>query len=201
MIDAHARLRANFPGLLTLIVPRHPERGAAVAAEAAALGLAVTQRSGGALPGPGTAIYVADTLGELGLFYRLAPLAFIGGSLVPHGGQNPLEPARLGCAILLGPHSWNFADPVGRLLAAEAALPVADTAALAATALDVLTNPGRGENMAKAAAALVATSSVATSSNATASTSTGAPLDTLPGQVAQALLELLPAGTTPAGTD
>jgi 3-deoxy-D-manno-octulosonic-acid transferase len=201
VLAAHASMAARLPDLLTVIVPRHPERGAAVAAEAAALGLAVTQRSGGALPGPGTAIYVADTLGELGLFYRLAPLAFIGGSLVPHGGQNPLEPARLGCAILLGPHSWNFADPVGRLLAAEAALPVADTAALAATALDVLTNPGRGENMAKAAAALVATSSVATSSNATASTSTGAPLDTLPGQVAQALLELLPAGTTPAGTD
>jgi len=185
VLAAHAAMAPRLPGLLTIIVPRHPERGAAVAAEASAAGLVATQRSRGHLPGPETAVYVADTLGELGLFYRLARLAFIGGSLVPHGGQNPLEPARLGCAIMLGPHSWNFADPVGRLLAAEAALPVADTAALAATALDVLTSPRRGENVAKAAATLVSASVDPTD------TAAPAPRDALPGQVAQALLELL----------
>jgi 3-deoxy-D-manno-octulosonic-acid transferase len=191
VMAAHAAMAPRLPGLLTIIVPRHPERGAAVAAESAAAGLAVAQRSAGQLPGPETSIYLADTLGELGLFYRLARLAFIGGSLVPHGGQNPLEPARLGCAIMLGPHSWNFADPVGRLLAAKAAFPVADAAALAATALDVLTHPCRGENVAKAAAALVLTP--------TPSASTPAPPGSLPGQVAQALLELLPEEPRSAG--
>ncbi len=193
VLAAHASMATRLPALLTVIVPRHPERGAAVAAEAAALGLAALRRSSGALPAAGTAIYVADTLGELGLFYRLARLAFVGGSLVPHGGQNPLEPARLGCAIMLGPHTWNFADPVGRLLAAEAALPIGDAATLAATALDVLTNPCRGENVAKAAAALVASSMVSPSTDGPA-----ASLETLPGQVARALLELLPAGPRPA---
>lgn len=173
VIAAHRAMAPRLPGLLTVIVPRHPERGAAVAAEAD--GLAVARRSTGALPGPETAIYVADTLGELGLFYRLARACFVGGSLVRHGGQNPLEPARLGCPILLGPHHWNFAEPVARLGAAGGLLAVADAAALAAGALDVLTTPGRGENMAKAAAAVVA------------------PATALPGQVAAALLELLPA--------
>ncbi len=187
VLAAHAAMAARLPGLLTVIVPRHPERGAAVAAEALAAGLATAQRSQGALPGPQVAVYVADTLGELGLFYRLARLAFVGGSLVPHGGQNPLEPARLGCAIMLGPHCWNFADPVGRLLAADAALPVADAATLAATALDVLTNQCRGENVAKAAAALVMTNLP----GGDASAPPLPPQEALPGQVAQALLDLL----------
>ena len=195
VLAAHAAMAHHLPGLLTIIVPRHPERGAAVAAEAAAASLAVARRSTGALPGAETAIYIADTLGELGLFYRLARLAFVGGSLVPHGGQNPLEPARLGCAIMLGPHSWNFADPVAGLLAAGGALPVADAAALAATALDVLTNPQRGENVAKAAATFVETLGVPTTATSTATPP--APQPSLPGQVAQALLDLLPKGTGP----
>jgi 3-deoxy-D-manno-octulosonic-acid transferase len=170
---------AALPGLLTIIVPRHPERGAAVAAEAAAAGFAVARRSLGEAPGAETEVYLADTLGELGLFYRLAPVALVGGSLVPHGGQNPLEPARLGCAIVLGPHHWNFAEPVARLSAAGGVLAVADTAALAATLKDVLTNPGRGENVAKTAA-IAAAAAVATDT-------------ALPGRVAEALLELLPA--------
>ena len=110
MIDAHRRLRANFPGLLTLIAPRHPERGAAVAEIARAGGLKTRLRSRGELPDATTDIYVADTVGELGLIYRLAPIVFVGGSLVKHGGQNPIEPAKLGAAILHGPHVWNFAE-------------------------------------------------------------------------------------------
>ena len=95
IIDAHRRLRANFPGLLTLIVPRHPERGAGVAEIARAAGLKVRLRSRGELPDATTDIYVADTVGELGLIYRLAPIVFVGGSLVKHGGQNPIEPAQV----------------------------------------------------------------------------------------------------------
>ena len=110
MIEAHRRLRKNFPGLLTVIAPRHPERGPGVVEIATAAGLAVAQRSRGELPRAATEIYVADTMGELGMIYRLAPIVFIGGSLVRHGGQNPIEAAKLGAAILHGPHIWNFAE-------------------------------------------------------------------------------------------
>ncbi|MBX9699139.1 MAG: hypothetical protein K2X74_06865, partial [Acetobacteraceae bacterium] len=122
-----------------------------------AAGLAVARRGEGALPEAGTDLYVADTLGELGLFYRVAGAALVGGSLVPHGGQNPLEPARLGCPILLGPHTWNFAEPVARLRAAHAMVEVADGAALAAAAADVLSDPARRAALATAAAVAVAT--------------------------------------------
>ena len=79
-----------------------------------------------------TDIYIADSLGELGLFYRLADIAFVGGSLVPHGGQNLLEPARLDCAILHGPHMANFAAFTAAFAAQRGAVEVADGAALAA---------------------------------------------------------------------
>ncbi len=105
---AHRAIKPQIPGLLTIIVPRHPARGAAIAAELR--DLQVARRTMGDSIKATTDIYLADTLGELGLFYRVCPLAFIGGSLVPHGGQNPLEAARLGCAILLGPHMRNFAE-------------------------------------------------------------------------------------------
>ncbi|MGC1915221.1 MAG: 3-deoxy-D-manno-octulosonic acid transferase, partial [Pseudolabrys sp.] len=110
VIDAHTRLRRNFPGLLTVIAPRHPERGRGIAEIATAAGLPSTLRSLGELPQHETEIYVADTVGELGLVYRLAPVVFVGGSLIRHGGQNPVEAAKLGAAILHGPHVWNFAE-------------------------------------------------------------------------------------------
>jgi 3-deoxy-D-manno-octulosonic-acid transferase len=110
VIEAHARLRTSFPDLLTLIAPRHPERGPGVADLAASQGLNAALRSRAELPKRTTQIYVADTVGELGLFYRLAPAVFIGGSLIRHGGQNPIEAAKLRCAIVHGPHVWNFAE-------------------------------------------------------------------------------------------
>ncbi|MGA7582496.1 MAG: 3-deoxy-D-manno-octulosonic acid transferase [Pseudolabrys sp.] len=110
VIEAHTRLRRNFPGLLTVIAPRHPERGRGIAEIATAAGLPSTLRSLGELPQHETEIYVADTVGELGLVYRLAPVVFVGGSLIRHGGQNPVEAAKLGAAILHGPHVWNFAE-------------------------------------------------------------------------------------------
>jgi 3-deoxy-D-manno-octulosonic-acid transferase len=132
VIGAHRRLRANFPGLLTVIAPRHPERGPGVVELAAAAGLKAVLRSRGALPDAATEIYVMDTIGELGLVYRLSPLVFIGGSLVRHGGQNPIEAAKLGAAILHGPHVWNFAEIYGALDDARGAERVDDADRLTA---------------------------------------------------------------------
>jgi len=175
-ITAHRRLAADHAGLLTLIVPRHPERGAEVAALAA--GLPVARRAEGADPGPEVALYVADTLGELGLFYRLAALAFVGGSLVPHGGQNPLEPARLGCPVLAGPHTWNFAEIVARMEAVGGlarVVPGEDPgAALAEVVSAMLTKPERGRAQADAALRVAADEAG------------------LPDRVAEAILALLP---------
>jgi len=120
---------AGRPDLLTLIAPRHPERGAEIAALAAARGLRVARRSAG--EGAADAdVYVADTLGEMGLWLRLAPVAFVGGSLVPVGGHNPYEPAALGAAILHGPHVASFADAYRALADARAAWAVRDAAGL-----------------------------------------------------------------------
>ena len=126
----HARLETGHPRLLTTIVPRHPERGAAVAAELRAMGLRVARRGAGEALTATTQVHVADTLGELGLMYRLHDLVFVGKSLTADGGQNPLEPARLGCALLFGPGMTNFAEIASRLLTAEAAVTVEDEAGL-----------------------------------------------------------------------
>jgi 3-deoxy-D-manno-octulosonic-acid transferase len=185
VIAAHRALAAEVPGLLSIIVPRHPERGAGIAALAATAGFSVARRAEGAAPGREVEVYVADTLGELGLFYRLAGVALVGGSLVPHGGQNPLEPARLECPILLGPHVWNFEEPVGRLLAAGGALRLEAAAALAPAIRDVLSDHSRAQRMIKAAASVAQGQA------------------DLPDRVARALLALmrpdLPAGTSPRG--
>jgi 3-deoxy-D-manno-octulosonic-acid transferase len=110
LVEAHRTLSGFFPSLLTVIVPRHPDRGEAVARVVEASGLHGALRSREELPIATTDIYVADTMGELGLFYRLAPIVFMGGSLIPHGGQNPIEAVKLGAAIVHGPHVFNFAD-------------------------------------------------------------------------------------------
>ena len=109
-MDAHRRLMHTFPGLLTVVVPRHPDRGQGISEIARVAGLKAVLRSRGELPDHKTDVYIADTLGELGLIYRIAPIVFIGGSLIGHGGQNPVEAAKLGAAILHGPHVWNFAE-------------------------------------------------------------------------------------------
>jgi 3-deoxy-D-manno-octulosonic-acid transferase len=110
LLQAHRTLSGFFPGLLTVIAPRHPDRGPAIALTVATSGLAGALRSRDELPKAATEVYVADTLGELGLFYRLAPIVFMGGSLVRHGGQNPIEAVKLDAAIVHGPHVFNFAD-------------------------------------------------------------------------------------------
>ncbi len=128
--DAHRRLKAAHPDLLTIIAPRHPQRGAEVGEIVSALGLRPVLRSHGALPAPDTDVYVFDTLGELGLIYAIAPIVFMGGSLVPHGGQNPIEAIKFGAAILHGPHVSNFADTYEELGSDGGAAPVQDVGAL-----------------------------------------------------------------------
>jgi 3-deoxy-D-manno-octulosonic-acid transferase len=119
--EVHRTLAGFFPQLLTVIVPRHPDRGEALAGTLATAGLHVALRSREELPTAVTDIYVADTMGELGLFYRLAPIVFMGGSLVAHGGQNPVEAIKLGASIVHGPHVFNFADVYEALDAAGGA--------------------------------------------------------------------------------
>ena len=153
---AHRRLRAKFPKLLTVIVPRHPDRGASIAEIAKVAGLSGALRSQRGAPMPDIDVYVADTLGELGLFYRLAPIVFMGGSLASHGGQNPIEAIRLGAAVLHGPHVWNFAEIYSTLDAAHGAELIADEEALTTQLGAWLADPAARKATADRGAATVA---------------------------------------------
>mgnify|MGYP006427577823 CR=1 FL=1 len=152
--EVDRNLRAHFPNLLTIIVPRHPGRGAAIDRILRADGHSVARRSSGDIAGPETDIYLADTLGELGLFYRLARAVFMGGSLVHHGGQNPLEPGQLGCAIALGPHTENFRKIVTEMRAGEAAIEVKDMNGLTKAMTLLLSDPTQCKAMGKRAAGI-----------------------------------------------
>jgi 3-deoxy-D-manno-octulosonic-acid transferase len=153
---AHALLAREHPGLLTIIVPRHPVRGPAIAQMLRARGLRTAQRSLGEAIDAATQICLADTLGELGLFFRLCGIALIGGSLAPHGGHNPFEAARLDCAILHGPDMANCAAMAAALDAAGAAVTVGDAASLAAAVSRLLADPVEQAMRAKAAARIAA---------------------------------------------
>ena len=149
------------PKPLLIVVPRHPERGGEVAEALAASGLKTARRSQGQAPGPEVDAYVADTLGELGLFYRLADVAVLGGSLVKGlSGHNPLEPARLGTPVISGPHHEAFAEVYGDLLEKNAVLIARDGAELGQGIATLLADPKlakalgrRGKTAAEAGAA------------------------------------------------
>ncbi len=188
LLATHRLLAAAHPNLLSILVPRHPERGAAIDAQiSGGRGSAIVarRRAAGAGPPKGGGIWIADTLGELGLFYRLAPIVFIGRSLAaPGGGQNPLEPARLGCAVAAGPHMDNFAEVAASLHEAGALARVADAAGLATWVDALLRAPARRDAAGQAARAACDR------------------LDGLPDQIAASLLATLAAsrtGTTQRG--
>jgi 3-deoxy-D-manno-octulosonic-acid transferase len=151
IIATHQRLRAKNRALLTVIAPRHPARGAGIAEMATAAGLSVGLRSRGELPKAAVEVYIADTLGELGLIYRLAPIVFMGGSLASHGGQNPIEAIRLGAAVIHGPHVWNFAEIYTALDKAQGAKLVTDNETLTAGLQEWLGNPAARTAAADAA--------------------------------------------------
>ncbi|MCB1823784.1 MAG: lipid IV(A) 3-deoxy-D-manno-octulosonic acid transferase [Candidatus Competibacteraceae bacterium] len=141
ILDAFAQLRAHWPALLLLLVPRHPERFDNVAALCRQRGFSVIRRSGRNVCAADSAVFLGDSMGELLLFYAAADLAFVGGSLVATGGHNVLEPALLGLPVLFGPHMFNFTEAGERLLAAEAAWRVADAGELAAAVDRLLADP------------------------------------------------------------
>jgi 3-deoxy-D-manno-octulosonic-acid transferase len=141
VLDAFAALRARWPELLLFLVPRHPERFDGVAALCQQRGFGVVRRGEQRPCVPDTAVFLGDSMGELLLFYAAADLAFVGGSLVPTGGHNVLEPALLGLPVLFGPHTFNFTEASERLLAAEAAWRVADAVELAAVVDRLLADP------------------------------------------------------------
>jgi 3-deoxy-D-manno-octulosonic-acid transferase len=147
----HGALKARFPSLLTLIAPRHPERGSGLSQALAAADLRVALCSSGAEPAADTDLYIIDTLGELGLWFRLSPIVLMGGSLIPHGGHNPLEPARLGCAVLFGPHMFNFSEAAAGLLLQGGALQVANDGELIAALGLLLAEPARSAALSHAA--------------------------------------------------
>ena len=149
---AHAAIRTRVPDALLVVVPRHPERGPEIASTLRDVGHMVALRS--AKEVPDTEIYVADGLGELGMFYRLAGVGFVGGSLVPHGGQNLLEPARLDCAILHGPHMANFEEIAREMVEAGGSIQVETDEALGNTVASLLTDETMRSRSCEAAAAV-----------------------------------------------
>ncbi|HEV8679942.1 MAG TPA: 3-deoxy-D-manno-octulosonic acid transferase [Stellaceae bacterium] len=155
---AHLRIARDYPGLLTVVAPRHPVRGPAIAALLRARGLRVVRRSEGGAIDNDADIYLADTLGELGLFFRLADIAFVGGSLVRKGGHNPFEAARLGCCVLHGPDMTNCAAMAAALDDGGGALTVGDAASLAAAVTRLLADPAERTRRAEAASRIAAAS-------------------------------------------
>ncbi len=150
-IRIHAALKRQHPNLLTIIIPRHPPRSPTIAEEIVQSGLSVAIRSMDQPLTPTTDIYLADTIGELGLFFRLSSIVFMGKSLCAEGGQNPFEPARLGAAILFGPRMSNFPDMSRSLLSAGGAIQVSDETELQSTLNALLTDPARLERQQQAA--------------------------------------------------
>lgn len=153
---AHLRLRAAHGDVLTILAPRHPSRGDSIRVVIADAGLTAAQRSRGEPVEAGTDVYLADTLGELGLFFRLSPIAFLGGSLVATGGHNPIEPLRLGAAPLHGPHVHNFPALFELIDGIAPALRVDDAAGLADAVGRFLSAPSEAREIADKGAAAMA---------------------------------------------
>jgi 3-deoxy-D-manno-octulosonic-acid transferase len=152
---AHQRLAREIDGFCTIIAPRHPERGAGIADWLKSQGMNAAQRSTGALPTLQSDIYVADTIGELGTLYALSPVSFIGGSLIAHGGQNPIEAIRHGSAVLTGPHFENFRDAYEALLRHKGAIEVRSADDIVVQVSQLLRDRGKLDDMnAGATAAL-----------------------------------------------
>lgn len=136
----HKRMKAKFPDLLTIIAPRHPHRGPEIKSEIENIGLKVALRSAEEKITATTDIYIADTIGEMGIWYDIANIVFIGGSLIPHGGQNFIEPSKMRDAVIVGPHMHNFTDAMNRAKRADAIIQITDTLELEEILCQLLEN-------------------------------------------------------------
>lgn len=128
----------EVPNLFTIIAPRHPNRGTEIQEQLENLGLKTALRSKGEKITKDTNVYIADTIGEVGIWYDMSPIVFIGGSLIPHGGQNFIEPSRFRDAVIVGPHMHNFTDAMNRAKKANAIIQVQDAAELKNTVITLL---------------------------------------------------------------
>jgi 3-deoxy-D-manno-octulosonic-acid transferase len=155
VLAAHEQVRRACPDALLILVPRHPNRFEAVRAALTAREVAFVSRLALAPVTADTTVLLVDTLGELPTFYAAADVAFVGGSLVPIGGHNLLEPAALGRAIVVGPHNFNAPDIAALFLSNGAALQVADAGSLAGAVVDLMADPARRADMGAKARTLV----------------------------------------------
>jgi len=148
--DAHTQAKRFSRRLLLIIAPRHPNRGKQIFSDFQKLGWQVSLRSAGDEIDTNTDIYIADTFGEMGLWFRICPISFMGGSLVKIGGHNPFEPAALGSAILHGPHVWSAVEAYNALGKSKASLQVQNSEELSQAVIDLL-NPDTAASMAHSA--------------------------------------------------
>ena len=148
ILDALARCRDE---VLLLLVPRHPQRFAEVAALVEQRGLSLTRRSAGDLPTPTTRVWLGDSMGEMPAYFAFADIALIGGTLLPFGGQNLIEAAACDCPVLVGPHSYNFAQATDDAIACGAALRISDASAAAESAQRLLDDRSALQTMRSAA--------------------------------------------------
>lgn len=162
ILATHQKLKNQFPDLITVIAPRHPERCKEIVGQFNDSNVLLASDVANPPLGGGSKfaqdhIYIIDRLGELGLWFRLCPITFMGGSLVPIGGHNLIEPAQLGCAILHGPHMQSCQDVVDLLHTAHAAQPIRDADELAQTVSQLLQTPEMAKAMGDRALNTVAT--------------------------------------------
>lgn len=155
ILNASRQIRAKFPDLLLVIVPRHPERFDRVAALSQRAGFKILRRSENGMCSKAIQVFIVDTMGELPLFYGASDIAFVGGSLVPRGGHNLLEPAALGRAVLIGPHYFNFNEISNQFLQANAAIEITSSETLAECVIDLFSHPQKRAAMGEAGQMLI----------------------------------------------
>ena len=141
LLQAYAELKTQFPQLLLVLVPRHPERFNAVAELLAQQQLKFVRRSQNGLPDATTEVWLGDSMGELLSWYQLADFVFIGGSLIERGGHNPLEAMAFGKAVLSGPYVFNFQQVFQLLQKRRAYFPVSSVAELVSTVTELIRQP------------------------------------------------------------
>ncbi len=157
VLEAHRKVLANLPNAMLILVPRHPERFAAVAALLKKKKFSYVSRTGGQVCSPSTQVFLGDTMGELPMFYAGSDVAFVGGTLVPTGGHNLLEPGALGLPVITGPHLFNTQDIADLFEDIGASTIVRDADALAAAVLPLLSDPEAALRMGKKGCRIVET--------------------------------------------